>query len=315
MERTLTLQSDQGEVFAVLKKVKEDETLLSIRQRVSETTGCDDYSFQMFGISLKPKQERNTFVRDCSQKNCDGGLLLTVKTNKKTHKVINTTSSSTNPGDGAMSVGSKKSSSPSETVASASSGNRDEVRGLNSFSEAEIEAAQGLFAKERMRFHNVQLEKLKRNETLSSWGHQELLGVIETSWVMKKTELLKLKVKEILSEDISSTTDCKGRDKAVMRNLESVEKATFDVNAEYARFSDEVVKNETHRPALEARFDAFFSALKKSQANLLKSIEAFLKSREASVSDQCESQTPVVTLGEDEVSILANDVKTEYESD
>ena len=117
----------------------------------------------------------------------------------------------------------------------------DEVQvKVSCFSEADIEAAQDLFAKERMRFHNSMLEKIKGNEELSNWGPQELLGVTESSWVMKKTELLKFKVQEILSQDMSSTTDCKGRDKVLMRNLNSVEKATFEVNAEYAKFSEKI---------------------------------------------------------------------------
>ena len=73
------------------------------------------------------------------------------------------------------------------------------VAKVKHFSDAEIQDATELFAKERMRFHNGMLKKIRMDESLSDWGPQELLGVIESSWVMKKTELLKLKVKEILS--------------------------------------------------------------------------------------------------------------------
>jgi len=73
------------------------------------------------------------------------------------------------------------------------------VAKVKHFSDAEIQDATELFAKERMRFHNGMLKKIRMDESLSDWGPQKLLGVIESSWVMKKTELLKLKVKEILS--------------------------------------------------------------------------------------------------------------------
>lgn len=300
MERTLTLRTDQGEVFAVLQKAKGEETLLSVRQRVKE---CEDFSFLLFGIELKRKQESKTLVRDCSQRNNDdGGLVLSVKTTARPQEVF----------------ASPPPCSEERSAPASRSANQVQDFKIKCFSEAEIQSVRELFAKERMTFHNGLLEKIKGDENMSDWDSRELLGVIEASWVMRKTELLKLKVKEILSKDISATTDCKGRDQVLMRNLESVEKATFTVNSEYAKLSEKVRESEANRSALEESFDKVFSALKKSQANLQKSIEAFLWQNEVNCSSHDgESPTPAVDsmLREDEISVLAQDVKTDYESD
>ena len=69
MARSVILKTSQGEVFAVLENVKEDETLLSVRQRVRKPSPCDDFSFLLFGIPLKTKQESKTNVPDCWQRN------------------------------------------------------------------------------------------------------------------------------------------------------------------------------------------------------------------------------------------------------
>ncbi|KAJ7378996.1 hypothetical protein OS493_018790 [Desmophyllum pertusum] len=113
----------------------------------------------------------------------------------------------------------------SPSTSSGASEHEFKVAKMQRFSDAEIEENTELFSKERMRFHNGMVDKSEIDESLSDWGPQELLGVVETSWVMTKTELLKLKVKEILSEDISSTTDCQGRDKVLMRAFNTLEKA------------------------------------------------------------------------------------------
>ena len=106
-----------------------------------------------------------------------------------------------------------------------------------------------------------------------------------------------------------------------MSNLNILEKAHFDVNQGYSKFAEEVGKNESERNSLENTFDDVFSALKKSQANLQKSIEAFYTKKntlqQPSVDDQREGQAsaPDVSLEDNEISFLADDIKIDYESD
>ena len=92
------------------------------------------------------------------------------------------------------------------------------------------------------------------------------------------------------------------------------------MNQGYSKSAEEVGKNESERNSLENTFDDVFSSLKKSQANLQKSIEAFTKKntlQQPSVDDQREGQAsaPDVSLEDNEISFLADDIKTDYESD
>lgn len=249
----------RGEVFAVVKNVNEKETLSSVRERLRKNSNLNEYSFLLFGIAMKSKQEAKTLVRDCWQREDDGSFVIEVK--------------AADSGNPKLDISSPSSSCSPKSPCGERSPTEHEIKvsKMKCFSDAEIQEARELFQRERMRFHNDMLEKIRLDQSLSDWGPQELLGVIESSWVMKKTELLKLKVKEILCEDIAFTTDCKGRDSVLSRNLNSLEKAHFDVAQEYSKFTKDIHENESNRQSLEKRFDEFFSALKKSQANLQKS--------------------------------------------
>ncbi len=65
--------------------------------------------------------------------------------------------------------------------------------------------------------------QIEKDQSLQGWMTQEPLGVIESSWVMKRTELLKLKVKELVVEKRVAFEN--GEGKNVMKNLDDVEKA------------------------------------------------------------------------------------------
>lgn len=311
MRRSVVFKTSEDKVLAVVEDVSEDETLSSVRQRAQKMYPCDNYYYVLFGIPLKAKQEGKTIARDCWNRIADGRFVIEVK---EENTVTERSKPKADP-ETPSSVVAAAVASPS--TSSGASEHEFKVAKMQRFSDAEIEENTELFSKERMRFHNGMVDKIRIDESLSDWGPQELLGVVESSWVMTKTELLKLKVKEILSEDISSTTDCQGRDKVLMRAFNTLEKAHFDVNHGYSQFSEEVGKNESKRASLESKFDEVFSALKKAQANLQKSIEAFRKNNplhKSGVNDQCESQMSV-ELEDSEIASLADDIKKDYEND
>lgn len=230
MERTLKLIT-RGEVFAVVKNVNEKETLSSVRERLRKNSNLNEYSFLLFGIAMKSKQEAKTLVRDCWQREDDGSFVIEVK--------------AADSGNPKLDISSPSSSCSPKSPCGERSPTEHEIKvsKMKCFSDAEIQEARELFQRERMRFHKDMLEKIRLDQSLSDWGPQELLGVIESSWVMKKTELLKLKVKEILCEDIAFTTDCKGRDSILSWNLNSLEKAHFDVEQEYSKFTKDIHEN------------------------------------------------------------------------
>ena len=83
--------------------------------------------------------------------------------------------------------------------------------------------------------------QIEKDQSLQGWMTQEPLGVIESSWVMKRTELLKLKVKELVVEKRVAFEN--GEGKNVMKNLDDVEKAHFDVEREYKNFCSDLDRN------------------------------------------------------------------------
>ena len=90
---------------------------------------------------------------------------------------------------------------------------------------------------------------------------QELLGVIESSWVMKQTELLKVK-ELVVKEQIVFEN---GEGKNINRNLQVVEKAHFNVKRGYVNVCSGLDRNQGKREVLEKKFDAVFSNLKRSR--------------------------------------------------
>jgi hypothetical protein len=81
------------------------------------------------------------------------------------------------------------------------------------------------------------LKKIDDDRSLDSWGLQELHGVIESSWIMKKTELLKLKTRELCArDDFHISTE---RERTVMKNLQALEMSHFQVTKEYETFCAE----------------------------------------------------------------------------
>lgn len=160
--------------------------------------------------------------------------------------------------------------------------------------------------------------RIEHDESLQGWMTQELLGVVESSWIMKRTELLEMKVKELVVKKQIGTTN--GDEKNIMQNLDEVMKAHFDVEQEYEKFCSDLDKDQGKIEILEIKFDAVFSILKQKQGKLKKSIESL--ALRASTSTQPPNdihldETSSVTydsLSENEIQNLAKDVKIEYES-
>ena len=345
MEKTLYLKDENGDVFAVLNGAKRRETLLSVRERL----GCKrKFAFLLYGIPLKAKQESKTLVEDCclADKQVDENFELNIKIldtqspSAKQHETSDVATSfiheteTSNETIKAATIEGRVFSSNHETENTEKEPNDfplyrnkpshasdlRKVHLIKAYTKDEITLTTEFLAKEKMRFHNSMINKLENDRSLDGWMLQELLGVIESSWVMKRTELLKLKVKELVTKEMDLSDSARG--KAIMRNLEEVEKAHFDVNREYVKFAAEVEKNKEKRQSLENKFDEFFSVLKQSQGKLKKAIIESalpLKSSQTAPSglnlqEQNVSSVPSA-LGCDEVSSLVKDIKTEYESD
>lgn len=64
----------------------------------------------------------------------------------------------------------------------------------------EIQSATCWLEKERMSFWNLKADELQRSKETIHFTKQELIGAIDTSWVFKKVDLLKLRILELDSK-------------------------------------------------------------------------------------------------------------------
>ena len=157
MERTLKLIT-RGEVFAVVKNVNEKETLSSVRERLRKNSNLNEYSFLLFGIAMKSKQEAKTLVRDCWQREDDGSFVIEVK--------------AADSGNPKLDISSPSSSCSPKSPCGEWSPTEHEIKvsKMKCFSDAEIQEARELFQRERMRFHNDMLEKIRLDQSLLPIG-------------------------------------------------------------------------------------------------------------------------------------------------
>lgn len=311
MAFTLDIVDENEKLLIALSDVKPDEKLSALRERlIGETAFPRDYQFLVSGIALKPKQETKYAV---------GGTCGTSNKLQVRICVRRTPSPSTSYSDAQPAPFNFASYEP---AAKKSKGQEKEKRkerksdALRQYSESEIHEATGVLEKEKMRFFNKKLESLRSNQAFDSWGQEELRGVIEVSWTLEKTNLLKLTVKERIAAMPSSSGKTSDKEKQLLKGLEEVEMSDFVVKEEYKNFCvDLKEKGERHRDDLEKRFDEFFTKLKKAQANLKKSLEHNANPLE--VKDETASVTVEhsmnVDLTEEERENLADKVKEEDE--
>ena len=323
MEKSLFLKTNFGEIFAEIKNVHQTDTLASVRERV-EITARNNFNFLLFQTAIKPKQESKTLVKDCSINTLLNGDNAEITVEIINSATVNKDRSPINTPDidllsvhnefmdihqqqGAVSYFSdfvEKTSAP-----------KTQDSKLQMHTDEEISQATAILAKEKLRFHNTMVKKIEKDTSLQDWKRQELLGVIESSWVMKRTQLLKLKVKEL----VVSKKLCveKGEEKHIMRNLEQVEKAHFEVEKAYEKFCMDPDLKRDKRDVLEKRFDVIFSHLKQCQGNLTKSLELFQREKSKAKEKTDGFKDNIVTydkLSSDEMECLAEEIKTDYES-
>lgn len=330
MEKSLYLKTFGDELFAVVNNVRRTDTLLSVRERLGNT-GDRKFDFLLYGISLKAKQESKTLVQDCSTIDKSNGnveISIKISDTQVTTEQVPEVSACYAPETETLGKVSTNEFVPlretdekefrgCQTTPEQVKGTR-KVHQLTVYTEEDISEATGLLSKQKMRFHNNMMASIEKDHSLHSWMTQELLGVIESSWVMKRTELLKLEVKELVINKPASLESF--QEKSMLRNLEEVEKSHFDVAREYEKFCADLDRDRGKRQVLEKKFDEFFSTLKQCQGKLIKSIESFIiNGSKVTPSDLPQSQEKEDTfiadaLSENEIANLVEDIQTEYES-
>ena len=263
--------AETNEVVAVLNDVDLQSRLSELRARMqseSSRLSVSNYEFSVCGTGIKRKQEDKYEIGKC----------LTAMPNKDSPVSIEIRFLS---GPEACPQAENKlevevNKAPTQII----QGNEIKKPLVDKypsyFTQEEIESSLEELEKQRKIFFNKKLTEIIGSGLLEDWNKQEIHGVINVHWILRKTEILKNSVQESIA---SSTTDNQNPsqiEKNMMKNFENLQKAQFMVDHHYNQLSEEISKNgEESRPRLEKEFDQIFSRLKMAQANLTKSITEF----------------------------------------
>ncbi len=151
------------------------------------------------------------------------------------------------------------------------------------YSDDEIKNASRLFEKERMIFANKKAKEISSDAFFESWGFQEICGVIDVHWTLKKTKLLNSCVKELEISNLAMVKEKAGQVNltSVLKNSEKLNKTQFLTDQGYKKFCEEISRSdgEKKRDELENQFEAVFSDLKSAQCDLVRSIEQHNKAK------------------------------------
>jgi hypothetical protein len=278
--------SDTNETVGAITDVDLETTLAEIRQKTIffAKSSHVDYRFVVCGTSINQKQEKKYRVAQCVTKLDQPQTYLC---DVKITEVARSSSDSTKPTSETLteaSAASKKRERDSVTWCQeghSAIGKKDSEKQkyVIIYGDDEINNALRLFEKERMIFANKKVKEISNDAFFDTWGFQEICGLIDVHWTLKKTELLNSYVKEL---EISNLT--MGMEKAsqvnltsVLKNSDKLNEAQFLTDKGYKKFCEEISRNdgEKRRGELENQFDAVFSVLKSAQCNLIRSIEQY----------------------------------------
>jgi gamma-glutamylcysteine synthetase len=132
-----------------------------------------------------------------------------------------------------------------------------------------------LFERERKCFWNQKAE-VENDIALRHWGVQALNGVVDVAWTLKKTELLQLHVQKCETVYTEIMKDNSVLSRSMMGNLDQVERAHAAFNGKYNDLCRQMDAGKITQANLDQGLDEKFSVLKKTQANLVKSYQAFI---------------------------------------
>ena len=214
------------EVIAFLKHVDLKSPLQNVRLRISsEITSLSDnvFDFIVAGTTIKPKQEQKYEVGVCATRSADGKLYLDIKRRSSTATtmpIVETVDTLTDQqgtnsfrhtinsrpynrpdknSDGGKQSDEKNYGKTSKTTAT-------QHNYPNFYSDKDIEET-GELEKDRKIFFNSKLREIIEEGSLHDWGVQAIQGVIDVHWVLRKNNILKNCVKELIAGSTHSEKD------------------------------------------------------------------------------------------------------------
>lgn len=291
-----------GECFAFLETkldVKLDEIRKRIRDEASDLI-TEAFTFLFKKVAIGKKQESRLTVRQCSQIDLVKSKTVynltfskqkeecSTKPMKQNSQTANTT---------VVTVEEKPESPPSnETCSNNSSVHKPRSINIDLYTDADIESKTCWLEKEKMIFWNSKVKELQcSNETLH-FKKQELIGVLETSWVFKKAELLKIRISElevrknryknVFSEQYFSSVQLKSTNfinlsPQVSKSEEEISKLTYYIDQEHRKILGMNLEGKTKKTRelseAEDQIHEYLHQLKRSSDSLYKALSVYQK--------------------------------------
>ena len=343
MSETLFLKNVYtNEVIAILKHVDLKSPLQNLHLRVSSEITLlsnDAFEFIIAGTAIKKKQEQKYKVGVCAIRSADGKLYLDLTCRNPMATAVSIVADTVDTltdqqGKNSFLTKSKPCNRPVKNSDDrelsgehkydrTSKGTGTQHTYPNFYSAKDIEETTETLEKERKIFSNSKLHQIIEEGSLHDWGIQAIQGVIDVHWVLRKNDLLKNCVKELnttRSTHLEKDTTLQ-EEVNLLKNLDELEKATFFVDAEYARISTKLVSENKNRKELEKSFDETFTKLKVTQSNLIKSIDHYkgvhFKQETSSGITDIRANTSTesnedVELSDNEMNLLVSSVKDDF---
>ena len=324
MSGNVTFFDKEGRHYGVLDLVDSAETLFHIRARASHDLKSlpNNYMFTWKDTPVSEKQEALLKVSRCATLLSDNPKVFKMVVIVKSPK-------DSNHGRGISKAGNENDKVKpvlnlpliEETV--------KEKRRLEFFTEEEIEDQSiTRLEKERRVFWNRLACEVSCHPVYKLWSLQALNGLIDTEWTLKKTELLKVEVDQLIKKIKEEEAQCQRNDRTSEKEkkllglldrlsmLELKRQNTYKKIEEFHRqlkcsttdrhLKEEQIGNE------ETNLDEILTEIKSCQSGLEKSIKYAKIDNDNSDLDNFTEETQAPELTEEEVSYLTQSIFEDY---
>jgi hypothetical protein len=312
----LSIQDEDGNNICYYLNYDPDDSLAALRSHILSKKQVS-FVFVLLGVPLKTKQEVKTSIKRCASTQSDGTVTITVRRTSpikpKTPNVADQGIKTVELGDNETTSDIRNEGLLDKNIAKQTS-TATTKKCLKIFTDTELSDAVGVLEKERLQFWNTMAVEIENSSQYKDWGIQEKHGIIDTSWTMKKSDLLKLTVKKCLA-DRPETSNSHDKERSLMKNLDKVDLAHFTVNSNYEKLC-KGLDSGVSMSRLEEEFDNVYTELKKAQADLTKAIAAhYVKEKNDSEEVKDPTRSDVAPpLSKEEIQEIAEEVTTGYES-
>ncbi|CAB4020814.1 Hypothetical predicted protein [Paramuricea clavata] len=326
----IVIRDDQTkQTLGFLVKYDLEEDLTQVRKQIQQQLGAlvhNDFKFKFFGCSISCLQESNYLLKQCISKtelkgfkyeiviknNSEGKASETVQ-DLRSNSPVSIGQKPDIETDGFLGFKSKSTSQFENKTLKPETGTESNSPLIRRYSVKELEECypDELFERERKRFWNQKAEEVENDIALRHWGVQALNGVVDVAWTLKKTELLQLHVQKCETVYTEIMKDNSVLSKSMMGNLDQVERAHAALNCKYNDLCKQMGDGKITQADLDQGLDEKFSVLKKTQANLVKSYQAFISKctrRSGTGEGSCGYKHEIEDLKHEEMNALVEDV-------